>query len=310
MDYAPTDYAIDGWDPDYGAAVAATMGDSAQKVDLEPELPADRWRPVGSDARPVEDIVFVDGVRRIDARVWAIGPQSTEPALAVSVAAGSVRCNGTAQVAETRVDRVLVGRAGLGPIACRGVSYRPLAAADDDDATLVQAVQQHMGQLEAGVAAECPGSDMVVVDGPLTGRTHIPGAIGYVKSHRTGYLPPAVEPVVRRLRPGERTPLFVLQTSWQRYSWYLRLPGGAGHPWAGVVRIEAMPELDVETAVALADRTAVTLPRFASPPHRDPRAPSNLLPIAGLEDSLHHLLGDRDLLQRRLRRAVAGRRAS
>ena len=89
-------------------------------------------------------------------------------------------------------------------------------------------------------------------------------------------------------------------------SWYLRLPGGTGHPWAGVVRIEAMPTGSLPSVIALANRTAATLPRFASPPHRDARAPANLLPIAGLEDTLHHLLGDRDFLQRRLRQVVAG----
>jgi hypothetical protein len=300
------EYAVDGWDPEYGSSISPDMEASDATVDLDRELPGSAWRPVTPAAPPVDDVVFVDGVRRIDARVWAIGPERTEPALAVSVAAGAVRCTDRAEVIDSRVDRVLVGAGPLEPITGQGLDFTVLAAVDDDEATLVAAVQQHMGQLEARVAGDLEPTDLLVVDGPLTGRAHLPGAIGYVKSHRTTYLPAVVEPVVRRLAPGQRTPLFMLHTSWQRWSWYLRLPGGTGHPWAGVVRIEAMPTGSLSSVVALADRTAATLPRFASPPHRDARAPANLLPIAGLEDTLHHLLGDRDFIQRRLRQVVAG----
>ncbi len=114
-----------------------------------------------------------------------------------------------------------------------------------------------------------------------------------------------VEGVIAALGPGERTPVFVTQTSWSRYSWYLRLPYGTGHPWAGVVRLEAAADLAIEQVTALADRTAATLPRFASQPHRDPRAPQNLLPIAGLERALKRRLGDAGLMERRLRQAAA-----
>jgi hypothetical protein len=50
---------------------------------------------------------------------------------------------------------------------------------------------------------------------------------------------------------------------------------------------------------------SATLPRFASRPHREPRAPQNLYPIAGLEHRLRHLLGDSVLLERSLRLAAA-----
>jgi hypothetical protein len=57
--------------------------------------------------------------------------------------------------------------------------------------------------------------------------------------------------------------------------------------------------------VALADRIALTLPRFASEAHKDARAPQNLYPIAGLERELRHRLGDSGVLYRALRRASA-----
>lgn len=303
------EYAIDDWDPGYGSSVGAGLEDSQATIDLDQEMSVGQWAPVDQRGDRARDVVFVDGVRRIDARVWAIGAERTRPALAVSVAAGAVRCRDRAEIVEATVERVLVGRAGLDRLSGEGVSWVPLAAADDDQDTLVASVQQHMRRMEARVAADVDDAELLVVDGPLTSRSDIRGAIGYVKTHRTTYLPDEVEPVVRELGPGQRTPVFLLKTTWQRWSWYLRLPGGQGHPWAGVVRIEAMPSLSLPDVVALADATAATLPRFASPRHREARAPANLLPIAGLEDHLHHLLGNRDHLQRRLRR-IAGAMAA
>ena len=58
-------------------------------------------------------------------------------------------------------------------------------------------------------------------------------------------------------------------------------------------------------AVALANVTAAVLPRFASEPHKDTRAPQNLYPIGGLERELRHRLGDQALLFRSLQRAAA-----
>ena len=54
----------------------------------------------------------------------------------------------------------------------------------------------------------------------------------------------------------------------------------------------------------LADLTARLLPPLASSPHKDPRAPQNLVPIGGLERELRHRLGDQQLLYRALRAAA------
>ncbi len=51
--------------------------------------------------------------------------------------------------------------------------------------------------------------------------------------------------------------------------------------------------------------TAAVLPRFASEPHKDTRAPQNLYPIGGLERELRRRLGDQALLFRSLKRAAA-----
>jgi hypothetical protein len=143
--------------------------------------------------------------------------------------------------------------------------------------------------------------DLLVLDGRLRGRTSLPRTIGYVKRQRGKYLTEELSTVVAELAAGQRTPVFRLSGL---YSWYLRLPGPVGPPWAGIVRVECAGDLTVEDAVALADRSARTLPRFASHAYKDPRAPQNLTPIAGLERRLRGLLGDPRLLHRQLTAAA------
>ena len=71
------------------------------------------------------------------------------------------------------------------------------------------------------------------------------------------------------------------------------------------MRCEASGDLTAAEAVARADQVTATLPRFASQPHNDPRAPQNLHPIAGLERELKRRLGDPLRLERALRVAAA-----
>jgi hypothetical protein len=141
----------------------------------------------------------------------------------------------------------------------------------------------------------------------LRGRTHLERTVGYIKSHHTAYLPAEQARTVAMLAPGQRTPAFTMGTSWRRHSWYLRLPGAAGAlaPWSGVVRLECSADLPTPEVTRLADLTALLLPPLASSPHKDPRAPQNLVPIGGLERDLRHRLGDQQFLYRALRAAAA-----
>jgi hypothetical protein len=146
--------------------------------------------------------------------------------------------------------------------------------------------------------------DLLVVDGPLRGRTHLERIVGYIKTHHKSYLPAEQAAVVVALQPGQRTPAFTMGTSWRRTSWYLQLPATGGVPWSGVVRLECSADLPRPEVTKLADLTARLLPRFASTPHKDPRAPQNLVPIGGLERELRRRLGDQQLLYRSLRAAA------
>lgn len=303
---------IEPWAPEYGAPIDAdALAPTDAVVDVDIEVPAATWRPLdpAPSARAASCVEFVDGVRRIDARVWLTDTDgTTRIGICASWAAGITRCQASdARIARVEVRRGLFGPGSAPELATRAGTYLPMAVAGNDVEQLSLGLQQRMGELETLVAAESRSAEddtLVVLDGPLTGRQSIPGALGYVKTHRVSYLPDSVSAVVPRLAPGQRTPIFVTTTSWSRYSWYLRLPGPDGHPWAGIIRGEASADRALEEVRILADRAALTLPRFASAPHKDPRAPQNLYPIAGLERELRRRLGDAAWIYRALRSAV------
>jgi hypothetical protein len=178
---------------------------------------------------------------------------------------------------------------------------------------LSMALQSRLAEVEVQVALEARAEsgkrglpaddDLLIIDGPLRGRQHLPRALGYIKSHRTTYLPPQLNALVGALSPGQRTPVFLMGTSWERHSWYLRLPGDPGSPWAGIVRIECPSDLLLDEVTRLANLSQACLGRFASDSYKDSRAPQNLYPIGGLERELRHRLGDPKLLYRALRQA-------
>jgi hypothetical protein len=324
-------FTVDPWDPGYGLAAGDELGgagltESTAELGLDLELPAGRWHPVDPDrAAPLpRTVLFLDGVRRIDARVWVHGHGSSQPApgIAASLAAGLVSCDGTAlggspvrgggaHVAEVTVERGLFTAApGAAGIAGRHARYPVRMAEGPGPDQLSLALQQRLGGAEVQLAmafrARNPDADdLLVVDGPLRGRAHLDRTVGYIKTHHASYLPPAQAEIVGALEPCQRTPVFTMGTSWRRHSWYLRLPGVAGVPWSGVVRLECSPDLPPAAAMRLADLTARLLPPLASTPHKDPRAPQNLVPIGGLERELRRRLGDQQLLYRALRSAAA-----
>lgn len=317
-------FAVETWAPEYGAPTEGMDGDAL----ADAEVPVDPWVEAGesawaprtpASATPTPGcVLFVDGVRRVEANVWITGPGgATRRGICASYAAGAVRCDGQATLVDTRVRRGLFavagpagagdgdgGDAGLVPIVTAAGTFavRPSTSDDPDDLTLV--LQRCMGELEAEVAAAAGADvDLLVLDGPLRAGVGDDRAIGYVKTHRRTYGPPLVREVVAALAPGQRTPLLLLDGHRARFTWYVRLPGELAHGWSGVVRAEVAATTTVAAAAARADLVARSLPRFASVPQKDPRAPQNLVPIGGLERELRRRLGDPALLYRALRRA-------
>jgi len=341
-------FSVDAWDVGYGTALAIAEEDlpaSVARVETDIETPAGQWAPIPvvSDIPHPSAVLFVDGVRRIDARVWiddsAAPGDDTLPAggtaatasmaVCASYAAGVVCCCGPPgrRQAHLLADEIRRGlfttAAHATDIGTRAGTYRARHTAASDTVpltmTLSNALQQALAEIEvitavaARTALPHAGSapdgadDLLVIDGPLRNRAHLARTLGLIKTHRAGYLPPDLNRVVAALTAGQRTPVFLMGTSWERHAWYLRLPSTPdvpGAPWAGVVRCEAATDLSLAQLTALANLSQTVLCRYASVAYKDSRAPQNLVPIAGLENTLRHRLGDPRVLYRALREAA------
>lgn len=314
---------VDPWDPGYAAAVASEAltdpeENSTAELHLDVETPASQWAPVepDTDTESLEAVLVLDGVRRIDARIWVDDPDGATPTpgIAASYAAGVVRCGTShgnpAILANARVEHAAFTASSRCPdLHTASGSYRARLATKPTPDALNIALQQSLAELEVAAATDYRQhtnleNDLLVIDGPLRGHTHLARAVGYVKTHHTAYLPPEQAKTVTALTPGQRSPLFLMGTSWSRYAWYLRLPTRSTAPWAGVIRCEASPDLTTPAAARFAGLTAALLPSLAGVDYKDSRAPQNLIPLAGLERILRHRLGDPQLLYRALRQAT------
>jgi hypothetical protein len=352
-------FSVDAWDVTYGTAVAVAEEDlpaSAARVDANVETPAGQWAPIPArgDVQHPSAVLFVDGVRRIDARVWiddapngagaANGSQAASPAATASMAVCASYAAGTVCCCERRGGRqahllsseirrgLFTTAANAIDIQTRAGAYRARHTVGSETVpltmTLSNSLQQALAEIEVitalaaraartGEHASSPprgqrgqdgvDDDLLVIDGPLRNRAHLPRTMGLIKSHRAGYLPPELNQVVATLTAGQRTPVFLMGTTWERHAWYLRLPSTPdvpGAPWAGVVRCEAATDLSGTQVTALANMSQTVLCRYASVAYKDSRAPQNLVPIAGLENNLRHRLGDTRVLYRALREAA------
>src|SRR5690348_12251868 len=112
---APVAFTVDPWDPGYGLAFGeeldgGALEESTAELNLDLEIPAAHWRPITPDPAPPlpGTVLFLDGVRRIDARIWVHG-RNPQPAsgIAASYAAGLVCCDEAASVAGVTVERGL-----------------------------------------------------------------------------------------------------------------------------------------------------------------------------------------------------------
>lgn len=299
-------FFVESWAPEYGAPVEAEMEESTVAVDVGVEVPAGEWRALEVEVDPAPEVVFVDGVRRIDANIWIDDGGDDPPVSGVcaTYAAGAVVCNGTAQLSAARVERALFTSARTAtPIETRHGRYDVVPTVGSAPEDLWIGIQKRMGLLEGRISAGIGGASLIVVDGPLSHHQQVEHAVGYIKTQHVHHLPPEVRGLLRRIPVGRRTPVFLVGGARRVYSWYLRLATGTG-PMSGVVRCEIEGSGTVASAAAIADRVTASLPRFASQEHKDPRAPQNLYPIGGLERELRRRLGDQQLMYRALRVAA------
>jgi len=309
---------VEGWAPEYGAPLDLAEERTA-KSPIDPTVETDDWEPIDGSAASAPDVLaFVDGVRRIDARLTFDDPVAGPvPGIVGSFGVGATmwdRSTPKATYAELSVHRVSVMAKGavaeLGSLGGLPVSAESISG--DDPAQLISHFHGRMRAAEARLSAKLAArGTLVIADGPINELRAQP-IVGFIKTHRVTYLEPEHGGVIGRIRAGQRTPIFLIANAqYARYSWYLRLADlPDGHSWTGVVRCEAPQALGIGTVSELANCTAALLPSVASEGHIDPRAPQNLVPIAALERELRRRLGDQALVYRGLRATVRAQRSA
>jgi hypothetical protein len=301
---------VEGWAPEYGSPLDQDEALAPAEGSVDPSVETEDWAPIEGADDDVAVVAFVDGVRRVDARLTLDDPQAGPvPGICGTFAVGATVWDRNARrstVEAVRIERWAVlagGRPELLPPVDLDPPFATTTTASADPADLVKELHTRMRRAEGETASLLSADRFVIADGPLNELTaHT--TVGYIKSHRVTYLAPEHNAVIAQLAPGQRTPLFTI-ADYRRYSWYVRLAVlQGGHSWTGIVRCEASGQLPRVDVRAIADRTAALLPLLASEPHLDPRAPQNLVPIAALEKELRHRMGDTRLVYRALRAAV------
>lgn len=295
---------LDPWPVDYESSflVEELQAEADENIDTAIDGP---WQAIPpSECPQPERILFVDGVRRLEARVIVEDDSGKIIRGAFgSIGVGAVRVTGAIAAFETLfVKRYLVIGSGLEPepetieIGNTNLVFEPHSVPESGPLAPATGIQNRMREEEALLAASLTKeSHYVFADGPLTYFSDInQPALGVIKSLVKPYLSEEKFRLVRTLTLGQRTPLFLIKGKYSRYSWYLRVGSlrAIDHDAAGVLRLEVRSGVGIDRARQLASTSAACIPTFVGEWFRDARAPQNLLPIGSLEHELRHRLGD------------------
>jgi len=330
---------LDPWASEYNTAYFAEKVATETDVNSDLFIETKDWQPISNERDislfPYERLIFIDGSRRIEARILLEDEdkQVAFGALA-SFAVGAVDCCpiqsraaefvDLSAIAVEAVNRVcVVGRGQQQPdfkIEPRlshqfgSLEYKTITTVEQDADAVVRKLQETMLEHEHKLAANLEANfdnALIISDGPrpYMGKVPVESVIGYVKTiHKISISEKELE-VVRALKQAERSPLYVIggdDKNKQIFEWFLRLRDP--NPWlytlAGMVRLQAYagPNLEqrLQKVRVLADYLAMLLPKFASKQHQDPRAPQQLLPVRGLEAELRRKMGNSQIIRRRI----------
>lgn len=307
---------VEDWAAAYGSPYLVKESDEANLQgrliedgdELLPHSP-----PPPHDA--VDPLAFVDGVRRGEAALSDLDPDTGALARAVAGthACGAVVSEPGVPLAfdEIRVNRMLIWGSGIHrdlPPVNGGWDWTARSIDDDAPDAPLKELQRRMREQERMLAeAQAAQGRLVILDGPLSlALSRDLPVVGYIKTHYRALLPPEQHRRIAGLHPSQRTSLFRLGDD--RYSCYLRLTPSTrlSGPWSGIVRLEIPQSTGLRVAIQTMDRVTAMIPRYAGVAHRDPRAPQNLQPVGALERELRHRMGDARLAYRAVRAAVAG----
>src|SRR5262249_45083263 len=142
-------------------------------------------------------IGFIDGVRRIDVRLFAEDSSGIAPALAGSYAVGVAWADRPPAIGPIRVGRCLVVGGGLSHVGLRAnidgtqLTYRFTSVTGSDPGDPIQALQNAMRLAESDLANEIlttNSANLVVLDGPLTYFGPEGLVVGMIKRQTKPYL--------------------------------------------------------------------------------------------------------------------------
>ena len=307
---------LDPWPPEYDSAIQFGEVEESTSGTVDARVECQDWKPVSPENGPdYEELCFIDGVRRIEARLLADSDGKIIHGLLGSVGVGAVKAKDSrALFSHLSVSRFLILGGGYFSrteiqVGEQIIVFEGLSSTMNSPIDLLGELQNVMRTREADLGRTLESVNVCVfADGPLTyfgsARDQV---VGVIKTIHFPYLGPSQFSVVRQLQTGCRTPLFAIQDGkYDRYSWFMRVAQGrtVDHPLAGIIRLEVRAAVGLQNAKRMADFSATALPRFVCSAARDPRAPQNLAPVGMLETELRRRLGDSLLIRRAIEKKL------
>lgn len=321
-------FRLETWGTDNESPIRWTEEEGATVEPVDLTVESNDWQPRRPSQLPhlPEKIIFVDGRRRLDARFLGREGNEIRYGAFATLAVGAVLVDRIAQRAtclETIIKRAIALGGNLAPpvthIPCPLGSPAQLtydlclSASENTPQQILALVQQAMLKEEVKLAEQLSRDlkSLVIRDGPLRYSSYPELTLGYIKTMGKIYLTGDSAQLLWQLELGERTPIFAIgegSSSKRRWSWYLRsghrdlVPKQLGyHDLHGIVRLDLYSEVPLEKAKELADISTWLIPQYASHPTHDSRAPQNLTPVGALERELGRRMGERTVIERRLR---------
>ena len=149
----PMRFAVESWSPDYGTSIEADLELTSQRIDPSIEVPVDRWAPI-TPHTPTHDpgsLLFVDGVRRVDARIWIEQGGSSQPGLCATIGAGVVEVAVVVDpVRRAHAGTWRRGNSGSPLVTGRPPGYPPHATSSGTRCALTVVPKTLTGQTAAG----------------------------------------------------------------------------------------------------------------------------------------------------------------
>ncbi|MEZ4630614.1 MAG: hypothetical protein R2880_07900 [Deinococcales bacterium] len=333
---------LDPWAAEYNTAYQADEAESSFLGELDAFIETKTWQGISPDPERAalvdgryESMLFVDGSRRVEARVLLEDDNRQLAFGAIgSYAIGIVSCCPKQERKAEFLDFDHYGQVKRACILSGGhriddfeireslqkhlgsLRYEIVETEERDVDAVLRRLQFRMLETEREVCSSLTDffpHSLILSDGPRPSvKTSTPNIVGYLKTiHDLKFGPDNAEilEIIRHLEEGQRSPLYYVKekhNSRYFFECFLRLRDP--RPWlyslAGMVRLQfeasTRPKEDIERVQQLADWLTLKLPLFASRQHQDPRAPQQLLPIRALESELRRRMGSAPIIRRRI----------